>query len=123
MIENEFPEAFVSRLKTQFGEEADAMLQALQLSPAVSVRKREVAPIWDNEEVIPLLSRRSLFTTKTQFYFGSSFSSGGVLPAGVQFNVHRIGLSSIESAISIQKDTRYLRRSWRKILVGIKCNG
>lgn len=79
MIENEFPEAFVSRLKTQFGEEADAMLQALQLSPAVSVRKREIAPIWDNEEVIPYcpggvyLQQRPSFTLDPRFHLGEYY--------------------------------------------------
>jgi 16S rRNA C967 or C1407 C5-methylase (RsmB/RsmF family)/NOL1/NOP2/fmu family ribosome biogenesis protein len=79
MTEDNFPEAFVRRVQEQFGDESAALLAALNLPPAVSVRKREDAALWEDEEVIPYcpgavyLGHRPVFTTDPRFHLGEYY--------------------------------------------------
>ncbi len=79
MIEDNFPEEFVRRIQSQFGEESSALLNALNEQPAVSVRKRETEKIWEDEEIIPYcpgavyLGHRPVFTTDPRFHLGEYY--------------------------------------------------
>ncbi len=74
-----FPEAFISRIQSQFGDESIKLLAALEEKPAVSVRKRENKVMWEDEEIIPYcpgavyLSHRPVFTTDPRFHIGEYY--------------------------------------------------
>ncbi len=76
---NNFPQAFIDRLTQQFGEESQAILSALDRPAAVSVRKREPSPIWENEEKITYcpggvyLQDRPSFTIDPRFHLGEYY--------------------------------------------------
>lgn len=79
MTEDNFPEDFVRRIQSQFGDESADIFRALNQPPAVSVRKRETDKMWEDEEVIPYcpgavyLGHRPVFTTDPRFHIGEYY--------------------------------------------------